>query len=294
MFPVPSPGSLSCGWALLTFAEGTKMDENSVAQLPVLRDTGLIRVREAEGRQVFTYADIAEGLQVGPSVVRNLFNRHQDAWEPVETGVSRIETPSGIQDVRWFTARGAMRFCRRAKSPRADALFNHLLDLRDAECVKSAAACDPLVEVNRLAGLVNQILPALAGSVREVTARQDEHGDRLAVVEAAQADLDPAAIALQAADIETGRRRVLGELRGSLRNLVDAIVAQTKVLPAGDTEGVSWRSYPRVWRAIHRHVGVSRLDDYVEVDQFTRGIAFAQSLLRALGVDPLAQVSAPG
>ena len=270
------------------------MDENSVAQLPVLRDTGLIRVREAEGRQVFTYADIAEGLQVGPSVVRNLFNRHQDAWESVETGVSRIETPSGIQDVRWFTARGAMRFCRRAKSPRADALFNHLLDLRDAECVKSAAACDPLVEVNRLAGLVNQILPALAGSVREVTARQDEHGDRLAVVEAAQADLDPAAIALQAADIESGRRRVLGELRGSLRNLVDTIVAQAKVLPDEDFEGVSWRSYPRVWRAVHRHVGVSRLDDYVEVDQYSRGIAFAQRLLRALGVDPLAQLSAPG
>ena len=114
--------------------------------IPIKRRTEMLPVRELGGREVFTYSDLAEGLQVDPSVIRKQFSRNKDAWLEGEAGVCRFVTASGTQEARWFSARGAMRFCRHVKSGRSDQLFDHLLDLWEAERAGRLAALPPNTE----------------------------------------------------------------------------------------------------------------------------------------------------
>ena len=102
-------------------------------ELPILKTTSMITVRDLSGRPVYTYQDVAQAMSVEVARPRQQFSRNADNWLEGETGVYQIDTASGSQAVRWFTARGAMRFCRFVKSERADALYNHLLDLWEAE-----------------------------------------------------------------------------------------------------------------------------------------------------------------
>jgi hypothetical protein len=140
-------------------------------QMSIVRHSGLINIREHEGRPVHLVADLAEALQVDPARVRQAFKRNIEDWNPGETGVCHFDTPSGLQESRWFSHRGAMRFCRCIKSGRADALFNHLLDLWEGY----RGTAQVQVADDRIAVYLDQIVPAVAGRINEISARVETH-----------------------------------------------------------------------------------------------------------------------
>lgn len=242
-------------------------------ELTIKGRTELLPYRELNERKVFTYADLAEGLQVDQARVRNQFSRNASAWDADETGVYQIGTGA---ETRWFTARGAMRFCRYVKSGRSDALFNHLLDLWESERSGSLAPRDPITEIDRFAAMMTQLVPAI--------------NQRLIAVENATKDLDPAKLAEDAAEIAAQRKRELEEMRGDLHKLVHMIVRRAKSLPEEDSMAKSWSHPSKVWPPVHRHVGVSRLDAYTHADQFEKAIQFARNTLRLLGEEPPVQL----
>lgn len=112
---------------------GRTENEREANLVPILRNTGLITVRDANGHQAFTVNDIAEALEIRSEHVRARYSENRESWGQDETFVFSVPTPAGMREVRVFTARGAMRFCRFIKSERSDILFNHLLDLWEAE-----------------------------------------------------------------------------------------------------------------------------------------------------------------
>lgn len=235
-------------------------------ELPIIKKTEMLTVRQVNDRQVFTYQDLAGGFQVEPSVVRRQFARHSEAWSPDETGVSQIDTPSGSQDVRWFTARGAMRFCRYIKSGRSDALYNHLLDLWEAER-NDIAPRDPLSELNRFAGMMNQVIPAISGRVAEIGTAVEVQANRLAVVEQRQKDTDP---------------QVIDAYRVKLHRCKAALVAGTK----GKPQEVTWRIF---WSELKTHCNVGSFDmrnqGALTVPIMEKAYAFAQEWCRTRGVN---------
>jgi hypothetical protein len=160
------------------------------AELPIARTTELITVRSADGREVFTFKDMAAGLQAREGTVRQAFSANSDKWESGETGVSEILTPSGTQEVRWFTARGAMRFCRHVKSGRSDALFTHLLDIWDAQ----RAVAPPLTRDDKIDLILGHLTDRTDTATRIATGADAKADEALAATrEAAEkaAEYDP-------------------------------------------------------------------------------------------------------
>jgi hypothetical protein len=60
-------------------------------ELNVVGSTGMLPYREYEGSKVFTFQDIADGLEVGASAIRRQFNRNLEAWNPVSSQNSQQE-----------------------------------------------------------------------------------------------------------------------------------------------------------------------------------------------------------
>jgi hypothetical protein len=238
-------------------------------ELSIKGRTELLPYREVNERKVFAYADIAEGLQVEPSIVRRQYARNAEAWNPDETGVSQIDAPSGTQEIRWFTARGAMRFCRYVKSGRSDALFNHLLDLWEAERSGVAIKRDPISEIDRFAAMMSQVVPAI--------------NDRLILVENAQKALDPHKLVSDSATAVIAHQKVMGELRGQLKTLVNLVVSSAKKRPPEDLIAKAWNHHAKVYPLIHSQVGVGALSDYATVEQANHGIELARHMLAHLG-----------
>lgn len=223
-----------------------------MTNFPVLKQTDLLTVRTMDGRQVFTYQDLAEGFQVEAARIRQAFSRNADAWDQGETGVYHFDTPSGTQEVRWFTARGAMRFCRHVKSGRSDALYNHLLDLWEAER-QPRADRDPLSEVDRVAGMMGQMLPALAGHLTTLATEQAAIRERVEAVEARQAATDPREIEV--------RMFQLHQLK--------------KLLVEGTADHQRPVTHPAFWRALKEHCRVGSFQNRAALDVPTMDAAIA-------------------
>jgi hypothetical protein len=240
------------------------MTTNKLAELPVLRITEMLTVRNLGGRQVFTYQDLAGGFQVDQARIRNQYRRNAEAWEQDETGVYQNGTPSGSQELRWFTARGAMRFCRYVKSGRSDQLFNHLLDLWEAE---RAVPVAPPSEVDKLTIALQGFLPQLAGQVREVEVRQEVIAERVTAVEERVKATDPRAIERRMAYLE--------KIKGQL-------VAAT----AGKPQPVA---HPAYWRELKGLIGINSFTNRaaLTVEDMDKCVAYARRWCEARGVVPL-------
>jgi hypothetical protein len=240
------------------------MNTNKLAELPVLRITEMLTVRNLGGRQAFLYQDLAKGFEVEPARVRQAYQRNAPLWDTEETGVYQFDTPSGVQEVRWFTARGAMRFCRYVKSGRSDQLFNHLLDLWEAERAAPVAATS---EVDKLAATLNGYLPQLAGQVRQVEVRQEVIAERVTAVEERVKATDPRAIERRMAYLE--------KIKGQL-------VAATK----GQPQPVA---HPAYWRELKAIIGINSFTNRaaLTVEDMDKCVAYARLWCQTRGVTPL-------
>jgi hypothetical protein len=244
----------------LCYVKRFKGGKNGMNELPILKTTEMLTVRQSEGRQVFTYQDLAEGFAVSPVRLRNQYSRNIEAWSADETDVYQNGTPSGTQETRYFTARGAMRFCRYIKSGRSDALYNHLLDLWEQERGAVAALPrDPINEIDRAAQLIGQ----LAG----VTAARLEAVDtRLTAIEVQQKLIDP---------------RAIEERMFQLHQIKKALVDGTK-----DHEKPV--NHPAFWQALKKHLKIASFQNRaaLDVELMERGINYARNWCFLQGVLP--------
>ena len=232
-------------------------------ELVIKGRTELLPYRELNERKVFAYADIAEGLQVDPAIVRRQYTRNAEAWSPDETGVGHFDTPSGAQEIRWFTARGAMRFCRYVKSGRSDALFNHLLDLWESE--RASATPAPISSADMAKTLQAFMQASLARTI-EINQELNTIDTRINAVEERQKQVDPQ-------EIES-RMFVLHKLK---KVLVDG----TK----GTSQPVTNQGY---WRAIKEHVKIASFQNRaaLTVELMDRAVEYARNWCFSRGVQP--------
>lgn len=125
---------------------------------------------------------------------------------------------------------------------------------------------EPLTELDRMAGMMNQFLPALAGSITEIRAVVQQQTERLEAVEERQKEIDPQAI---------------DAYRVELHAIKDALVAATK----GKPQQVTFDGY---WRELKRHCGVGSFaltnQAALTVPLMEKAHAYALSWCEARGV----------
>jgi transcriptional regulator with XRE-family HTH domain len=145
--------------------------------IDVCERTEYFRLRNIGNRRVLTIQDIADGFGVDKDNVARAFGNHRDKWvdagytisrssspafvlnnrimEPnergteinagtfpqsVETFLSDFPTPGGVQSVRFFTLRGAMRFAFYLQSGVVEQVRSHILDLLEKEAKELASS----------------------------------------------------------------------------------------------------------------------------------------------------------
>lgn len=104
-----------------------------VEVLPVLASSGDCRIVEVDGQPVVTARDLARAL--GYAQERNLHNlyyRNRDSFTERDVGIVKLTTPSGDQQVLYFTKRGCLKICMKSNQPRAIQVQELLIDLFEA------------------------------------------------------------------------------------------------------------------------------------------------------------------
>lgn len=265
--------------------------------LPIIATTEMITVRKLDDRQVFTYQDLARALSVDVTRPKQAFSRHKSAWALDETGEYQIDTPSGTQTVRWFTARGAMRFCRYVKSGRSDALYNHLLDLWERE--RAPVAAVPVAPTPAIDGPPAWMAPFLAALTQNLTVLTGKSTEIEAIASGAavKAEQAVAAASRQAEEVERIKadladrdidRRQL--LHSELERMRDQVARALCDRVAGTTYSDNCRKF---WRHIKPRAGIgSRVSVHtMTVSGYERLHTEAKRYARELAVPLLLQTT---
>jgi prophage antirepressor-like protein len=125
-------------------------------------------------------------------------------------------------------------------------------------------ARDPVHEVDRMAGMMNQLLPALSGRILEVAGTVERQGERLAQVEERQKATDPLAI--------EARMRYL-------ENCKNLLVFGTK----GKPQAVTFRTY---WSTLKELIGINSFQHRaaLTVPAMDRCVAYAREWCETRGL----------
>lgn len=125
---------------------------------------------------------------------------------------------------------------------------------------------NPITELDRMAGMMNQMLPALAGKVTEFSTTLLEQGERLTAVEERQKRIDP---------------RAIEERMFLLHQMKRLLVEGTKEQPHAVT-------HPGYWRALKEHCKIASFTNRAALDVPTmeKAIEFARNWCFARGVQP--------
>lgn len=141
--------------------------------MPVLAQREDMRIVEVDGQPVVTARDLARALgYIRDDSVLKVFERNRTSFRevkgtvnltvPFDTGVVKLTTPSGEQQVRFFTKCGALKVCMKSNQPRAVAVQEALIDLYEqverGELVSRGHLHDVVrelkMEINRLSEIV--------------------------------------------------------------------------------------------------------------------------------------------
>jgi excisionase family DNA binding protein len=151
---------------LLDSQEGVRKIVNQDL-MPVLAQRDDMRIVEVEGQPVVTARDLARALEYRQEwAIHNLYNRNKESFTEKDVGVINLMTPSGEQQVRYFTKRGALKVCMKSNQPRAVAVQEMLIDLYEAVEGRRLLPVEALQEVQRR-------LDNLALEVRRLAAVQE-------------------------------------------------------------------------------------------------------------------------
>jgi hypothetical protein len=255
-------------------------------ELPILKTTEMLTVRQSEGRQVFTYQDLAEGFAVSPVRLRNQYSRNIDAWSADETDVYQNGTPSGTQETRYFTARGAMRFCRYIKSGRSDELYNHLLDLWEQErgAVIAPAPADQSAFNNSILASLAQTMAMLGGTALDA---KDIATATVARVDDVEAKLLTETQAREAYEAEHHLDRVQQYVRSFTDVKIQVVSEQLKRDPSANARQLYSRFTNEM--KILANVATSKAGE-LSVSGAKRCLVAAQTLAKRYGVPVVVQM----
>jgi len=96
---------------------------------------------EMAGQKWLTATEVGQALEYADDkAIQRIFNRHSDEFTQQMTGVVKLTTPGGMQDVRMFSLRGAHLIAMFARTPKAKEFRRWVLDILDQECGQSPVA----------------------------------------------------------------------------------------------------------------------------------------------------------
>jgi prophage antirepressor-like protein len=96
---------------------------------------------EMAGQKWLTAAEVGQALEYADDkAIHRIFNRHADEFTQQMTGVVKVTTPGGRQDMRVFSLRGAHLIGMFARTPKAKEFRRWVLDILDREVAHSPIA----------------------------------------------------------------------------------------------------------------------------------------------------------
>lgn len=96
---------------------------------------------EMAGQIWLTASEVGQALEYADDkAVQRIFSRHADEFTEKMTGVVKMTTPSGKQDSRVFSLRGAHLIAMFARTPKAKEFRRWVLDILDREVAHSPIA----------------------------------------------------------------------------------------------------------------------------------------------------------
>lgn len=96
---------------------------------------------EMAGQIWLTASEVGQALEYADDkAIHRIFNRHADEFTPQMTGVVKVTTPGGMQDMRVFSLRGAHLIGMFARTPKAKEFRRWVLDILDREVHNSPIA----------------------------------------------------------------------------------------------------------------------------------------------------------
>lgn len=96
---------------------------------------------EMGGQVWLTAAEVGQALEYADDkAVQRIYSRHADEFTAQMTGVVKLTTPSGKQEARVFSLRGAHLVAMFARTPKAKEFRRWVLDILDREVVHSPIA----------------------------------------------------------------------------------------------------------------------------------------------------------
>lgn len=172
------------------------------------------------------------GAQIGAALgyaddkaIQRIYARHADEFAPSMTGVVKVTTPSGKQDTRIFSLRGAHLLAMFARTPIAKAFRRWVLDVLDREVATRRGV------TKSQSGTVNDLVDELTRDIEEpnsypalmfmplVEAVLRKLGKRVVVVKPGQTLVDSERLAALGSDMDTMRSRIEGICRSATESL---------------------------------------------------------------------------
>lgn len=96
---------------------------------------------EMAGQIWLTASEVGQALEYADDkAIHRIFNRHADEFTSQMTGVVKVTTPGGMQDMRVFSLRGAHLIGMFARTPKAKEFRRWVLDILDREIQRSPIA----------------------------------------------------------------------------------------------------------------------------------------------------------
>ncbi len=111
--------------------------------LPVIAEQEELRLVAVDGQPVVTARDLARALGYrSEKAILMIVSRNRKSFKepergyqivtPFDTAVVELETPGGLQEIRVFTKRGALKVCMKSNQPKAVRVQEMLIDLFEA------------------------------------------------------------------------------------------------------------------------------------------------------------------
>ncbi|PLD14502.1 hypothetical protein B6I48_09855 [Klebsiella pneumoniae] len=117
------------------------IDMNSVQNKELTFHNTNFAYMEMGGQVWLTAAEVGQALEYADDkAVQRIYSRHADEFTAQMTGVVKLTTPSGKQESRVFSLRGAHLVAMFARTPKAKELRRWVLDILDREVAHSPIA----------------------------------------------------------------------------------------------------------------------------------------------------------
>lgn len=133
-----------CGDTNRAFIENNRegnIDMNSVQNNELTFHNTSFTYMEMAGQIWLTASEVGQALEYADDkAVQRIFSRHADEFTEKMTGVVKMTTPSGKQDSRVFSLRGAHLIAMFARTPKAKEFRRWVLDILDREVAHSPVA----------------------------------------------------------------------------------------------------------------------------------------------------------